>query len=167
MLNRRQFAIASGAAAFGWPSLSLAEALASSKVLCGFPAGGTTDAVSRRVAEKLQGGGYAKVELVDNKPGAGGRLAVDELKRSPADGSVLLLTPASMITLVSAPLQQAHVPHRGRDAGVHRLPAGVRLRRRPGGARVGEEPEGLPRLGQGQPGHRQLRLARRRHRRRT
>ncbi len=36
---------------------------------------------------------------MDNKPGAGGRLAVDELKRSPADGSVLLLTPASMITL--------------------------------------------------------------------
>ena len=55
--------------------------------------------MSRRVAEKLQAGGYAKVGLVDNKPGAGGRLAVDELRRSPPDGSTMLLTPAGVITL--------------------------------------------------------------------
>ncbi len=99
MLNRRLFISAGGAAAFGWPFPSFAEPLATAKVLCGFPAGGTTDAVSRRVSEKLQAGGYAKVSLVDNKPGAGGRLAVEELKRSAADGSVLLLTPAAMVTL--------------------------------------------------------------------
>ena len=52
---------------------------------------------------------------------------------------------------VSARLHQARVPDRGRDAGVHRLPARLRLRRRSGRARVGEEPEGLSRLGQGQP----------------
>jgi tripartite-type tricarboxylate transporter receptor subunit TctC len=104
MFDRRQFITAAAASTAGaglltWPRFAAAESLASSKVLCGFPAGGTTDAVSRRVAEKLQSGGYAKVGLVDNKPGAGGRLAVDELRRSPADGSVLLLTPAAMITL--------------------------------------------------------------------
>jgi tripartite-type tricarboxylate transporter receptor subunit TctC len=104
MFNRRQLltaaAAASGSAALGWPGLATAaEPIATAKVLCGFPAGGTTDAVSRRIAEKLQSGGYAKVGLVDNKPGAGGRLAVDELRRNPADGSTLLLTPASMITL--------------------------------------------------------------------
>jgi tripartite-type tricarboxylate transporter receptor subunit TctC len=99
MLNRRQFVTASGVAALGWPLVASAQEIATAKVLCGFPAGGTTDAVSRRVAEKLQSGGYAKTALVDNKPGAGGRLAVEELKRSPADGSVLLLTPAAMITL--------------------------------------------------------------------
>ena len=100
MLNRRQLIAATGVAGLGWPLLCAAsEPLANAKVLCGFPAGGTTDAVSRRVAEKLQSGGYAKVALVDNKPGAGGRLAVDELKRSPPDGSTLLLTPAAMITL--------------------------------------------------------------------
>lgn len=97
MLNRRQLIASTGLAAFGLPAM--AQSIATAKVLCGFPAGGTTDAVSRRVAEKLQAGGYAKVALVDNKPGAGGRLAVDELKRSPNDGSVLLLTPAAMITL--------------------------------------------------------------------
>jgi tripartite-type tricarboxylate transporter receptor subunit TctC len=67
-------------------------------VLCGFPPGGTTDAVSRRVADKLRGG-YAKTVLVENKPGAGGRIAVEELKRSAPDGTSLLLTPAAMITL--------------------------------------------------------------------
>ncbi|HEX6706948.1 MAG TPA: Bug family tripartite tricarboxylate transporter substrate binding protein [Albitalea sp.] len=99
MLNRRQFVAASAATGFGWPLLASAQAIDSAKILCGFPAGGTTDAVSRRVAEKLQSSGYAKVALVDNKAGAGGRIAVEELKRSPADGSVLLLTPAAMITL--------------------------------------------------------------------
>ena len=98
MLNRRQLIAASGLGAVGISVPASAQALSSAKVLCGFPAGGTTDAVSRRVAEKLQGG-YAKVALVENKPGAGGRLAVEELRRSPADGSVLLLTPAAMITL--------------------------------------------------------------------
>lgn len=99
IFERRQLMAAAGLAAVGIRGAAAAEPLANAKVLCGFPAGGTTDAVSRRVAEKLQQGGYAKVALVENKPGAGGRLAVDELRRSPADGSVLLLTPAAMITL--------------------------------------------------------------------
>jgi tripartite-type tricarboxylate transporter receptor subunit TctC len=54
--------------------------------------------VARRVADKMRGT-YAKVVLVENKPGAGGRLAVDELKRSAPDGSTLLITPAAMVTL--------------------------------------------------------------------
>ena len=104
MLNRRQMLAtalcAPGALSLAWPGIAAAaEPIATAKILCGFPPGGTTDAVSRRVADKLQGAGYAKVGLVDNKPGAGGRLAVDELRRSPADGSALLLTPAAMITL--------------------------------------------------------------------
>jgi tripartite-type tricarboxylate transporter receptor subunit TctC len=98
MLTRRQLLAATGLAAFGWPAIAQ-ETMPTLKVLCGFPPGGTTDAVSRRIAEKLQAAGLAKVALVDNKPGAGGRLAVDELRRSAADGSVMLLTPASMITL--------------------------------------------------------------------
>ncbi len=104
MMQRRHF-IASSAAtasALALPQFSLAQgtsaALENARVLCGFPAGGTTDAVSRHVADKLRGG-YAKVALVDNKPGAGGRIAVEELRRSAPDGSTLLLTPAGMITL--------------------------------------------------------------------
>ncbi len=101
MIDRRQFTLASAAlltTAGSARAQAQGPALESARVLCGFPAGGTTDAVSRRVADKLRGV-HAKTVLVDNKPGAGGRLAVEELKRSPNDGSVLLLTPASMITL--------------------------------------------------------------------
>jgi tripartite-type tricarboxylate transporter receptor subunit TctC len=97
MFNRRTF-IATTTATAAWPHLAFAQSLESARVICGFPAGGTTDAVSRRVADKLRGS-YAKNTLVENKPGAGGRLGVEELKRSAADGSTMLLTPASMITL--------------------------------------------------------------------
>jgi tripartite-type tricarboxylate transporter receptor subunit TctC len=76
----------------------LAQSLETARILTGFPAGGTVDVVARRVADKMRVG-YAKVVLVENKPGAGGRLAVDELRRSPNDGSSLLITPAAMITL--------------------------------------------------------------------
>jgi tripartite-type tricarboxylate transporter receptor subunit TctC len=102
--DRRQFLAATGGAfAFsglaGLPRLASAQTLVEqTRVLCGFPAGGTTDAVSRRVADKLRGS-FAKISLVENKPGVGGRLAVEELKRSAPDGTTLLLTPASPITL--------------------------------------------------------------------
>lgn len=98
MLNRRTFvAAAAGTGAF-LSFAARAQGVENLRLLCGYPAGGTSDAVARRVAEKLQGQ-YAKVALVDNKAGASGRLAVDELNRSPADGSVMLLTPASVMSL--------------------------------------------------------------------
>ena len=37
--------------------------------------------------------------MVDNKPGAGGRIALDVLKTAPADGTVLAMTPYSMLSL--------------------------------------------------------------------
>ncbi len=80
------------------PRLVHAQALDTVRILTGFPPGGTVDAVARRVAERLRGG-YAKTVLVENKPGAGGRLAVDELRRSNPDGTTLLITPAAMVTL--------------------------------------------------------------------
>lgn len=100
MTTRRQL-LAATAGAFGLaalPGLVRAQTLESARILVGFPAGGTVDAVARRVADKLRGS-YAKTVLVENKPGVGGRLAVEELKRSAPDGSTLLVTPAAMITL--------------------------------------------------------------------
>lgn len=98
-IQRREFIVATGAAALGgWSTVAHAQTVDTLKVICGFPPGGTTDAVSRRVADKLRGT-YAKNAIVENKPGAGGRLGVEELRRSPADGSTMLLTPAGMITL--------------------------------------------------------------------
>jgi tripartite-type tricarboxylate transporter receptor subunit TctC len=98
MLKRRQI-LTAAAALCAWPIAVPAQTLETVRILTGFPPGGTVDAVARRVADKLRAGGYAKVVLVENKPGAGGRLAVDELKRSANDGTSLLITPAAMITL--------------------------------------------------------------------
>ena len=98
MLNRRTVLSSAAAALAPWPLLARAQSIDTARILTGFPAGGTVDAVARRVADKLRGS-YAKVVLVENKPGAGGRLAVDELKRSANDGTTLLITPAAMITL--------------------------------------------------------------------
>jgi tripartite-type tricarboxylate transporter receptor subunit TctC len=98
MLNRRQVITAATGTLAGWPWLATAQAVDTARILTGFPAGGTVDVVARRVADKLRGT-YAKATLVENKPGAGGRLAVDELKRSAADGTTLLVTPAAMVTL--------------------------------------------------------------------
>jgi tripartite-type tricarboxylate transporter receptor subunit TctC len=102
MWNRRQFinTVAAGAAVSALPLRAYAQAptLELAKLVVGFPAGGTTDAVTRRVAEKMRGV-YAKNVIVENKPGAGGRIAAEMVKNTPPDGSTFLLTPASIITL--------------------------------------------------------------------
>lgn len=70
------------------------------KITNGFPAGGTADATSRRVGDKLAGSGFCKnAAVVENKTGAAGRIAIDTVKNGPADGSNLLLTPYSMMAV--------------------------------------------------------------------
>lgn len=54
-------------------------------VLVGFGAGGMTDVSSRIIAEKLEANLGVRV-LVENRPGAGGLLALDEALELPADG---------------------------------------------------------------------------------
>ncbi|AGU51646.1 putative BUG-like extracytoplasmic solute binding receptor,TTT family [Variovorax paradoxus B4] len=102
MTNRRQFVQAlGGAAALGalHPLAALAQAVQQAKIYYGFPAGSAGDSVARRVAEKLGDTPYSKINaVVENKPGAGGRIALDTLKTSPADGSVLCLAQASALS---------------------------------------------------------------------
>jgi len=100
--TRRQLLRASGAAALlatlGAGRAS-AQALDVVKIITGFPPGGTSDTLCRRVAEGLKGGSYAKVAVVENKAGAGGQIAVQSMKGAPTDGSVILQTPASMLMI--------------------------------------------------------------------
>lgn len=102
-MNSRRRLIQAGAAAglfgiVGWPAAVRAQGLELGKILVGFPAGGTVDVAARRVAERLRGG-YARTVIVENKPGAAGQIGVATLKDSPADGSVMLLTPSSMLSI--------------------------------------------------------------------
>jgi len=68
------------------------------RILAGFPAGGTVDFTARLLAERLRGV-WAPQVVVENRAGATGRLAIEEAMRAEADGSTILLTPASMITI--------------------------------------------------------------------
>jgi tripartite-type tricarboxylate transporter receptor subunit TctC len=103
MTDRRHFlhALGSAAALSALAPLSaLAQALDQVKILYGFPPGSAGDSVARRVAEKLAGTAYTKNPgVVENKPGAGGRIAVETLKASPADGTVLALAPVSALAV--------------------------------------------------------------------
>jgi tripartite-type tricarboxylate transporter receptor subunit TctC len=67
-------------------------------VIVGFPAGGGTDMIARILADRLRGP-YASTVLVENKPGAAARLAVEYVKNAEPDGSVMLFTPDFPITV--------------------------------------------------------------------
>jgi tripartite-type tricarboxylate transporter receptor subunit TctC len=69
------------------------------RIVTGFPPGGTSDTLCRRVAEAIKASAYTKLAIVDNKPGAGGQIAVQAMKGAATDGSVLLQTPASMLMI--------------------------------------------------------------------
>lgn len=104
MQDRRHFLLHAlgGAAALGAlaPLSALAQALDQVKIMYGFPAGSAGDSVARRVAEKIGGTPYSKNPgYVENRPGAGGRIAVEALKNSPPDGSVLTLAPVSALSV--------------------------------------------------------------------
>lgn len=64
------------------------------RIVVGFAAGGNGDIIARLLAEELRPVMGRNV-IVENKPGAGGRLAAQHLKASPADGSMYLLAPDS------------------------------------------------------------------------
>ena len=102
MTTRRHFVqSAASLAAFGaFPLAAFAQALEAVKIINGFPAGGTADSTSRRVAEKIGGTAYSKnAAVVENKPGAGGRIACEVVKAAPPDGATLLLTPYSCMSI--------------------------------------------------------------------
>jgi tripartite-type tricarboxylate transporter receptor subunit TctC len=70
----------------------------SAHIIVGFPAGGGTDVIARILAERLRGA-YAASVVVENKPGAAARIAVEYVKNAEADGSVMLFTPDFPITV--------------------------------------------------------------------
>lgn len=95
--NRRELMqLALGAVAASLPLMGHAQSIETAKVLAGFAPGGTVDTLARRVATKLAGS-YAKAAVVDNRPGAGGQIAISALKAAAPDGATLLVTPMSML----------------------------------------------------------------------
>jgi len=75
--------IASTAFAQSYPSKPI-------KIVVPFPAGGGTDLVARLITDKLSRM-WGQQVIVDNRPGAGGTIAMDLAAKSPPDGYTLVL----------------------------------------------------------------------------
>ncbi len=103
MITRRRL-LGAGGAAVGAASLGLplaarsAQAVKSGRIIVGFPAGGSNDVIARMLADQFRGR-YAQTMIVENKAGAGGRIGVEAVRNSAADGSVVLQTPGTILTL--------------------------------------------------------------------
>jgi len=98
-MKRREFTALAAAASL-LPA-AYAQSEKTIKVLVGFPPGGSIDIVARVLAEKMKDDLKANI-LIENRAGAGGRVAADLLKAAPADGSVVMITP--IVVPVLAPL---------------------------------------------------------------
>lgn len=101
MFNRRQFlttTIGAGTAALASPSIAIAQFVDKpARIIVGFAAGGSLDTIARVIADQMKG--YAPSLIVDNRPGAAGRIALEAVKASPPDGTTIVLTPASPLVL--------------------------------------------------------------------
>jgi tripartite-type tricarboxylate transporter receptor subunit TctC len=62
------------------------------RIIMPYPPGGAGDATARMLAEAMRTS-LKRLVIVENKPGAAGRLGVQAVKEGPADGSMLLFTP--------------------------------------------------------------------------
>ena len=97
--DRRRFVLRTLPVTALYPLLSFAQSLPdTARVIIGYPPGGPVDVVGRKLAERLNGR-LARNVIVENRPGAAGRLAIDALKAAPADGSAILVTPGSVVTM--------------------------------------------------------------------
>jgi len=67
------------------------------KILVGFPPGGSADVLARMVADALKDD-FSPI-VVDNKPGAGGRIALNMVKAAKPDGQTVIILPSGPMVL--------------------------------------------------------------------
>lgn len=68
------------------------------RIIVGYPAGATSDILTRVVAEHMAGT-LGQPVVVMNRAGAGGRLGNEAVKASTADGTTLLMTPVATMSI--------------------------------------------------------------------
>jgi tripartite-type tricarboxylate transporter receptor subunit TctC len=90
------------------------------KVLVGFAPGGGADLIARLLADKMKEAAPGTQFIVENRAGAGGKLAVDALRASAPDGSAVLLAP-----LVTPVLSQLTFKNPGYDPAKDMTPIGL------------------------------------------
>jgi tripartite-type tricarboxylate transporter receptor subunit TctC len=86
------------ASALGLATPARAQGGSPIAILVGFPPGGGPDFVARTLAQRM-GSTLERPVIVDNRPGAGGRIALERLKNGHADGTSFVLTPSGMLQI--------------------------------------------------------------------
>ena len=81
----------SAAVETAWPARAI-------RILVAYPSGGVSDAIARALAEKVAAGIGIPI-IVENQPGAGGRVAMDMLAKSTPDGYVLCFSAITPLAL--------------------------------------------------------------------
>jgi tripartite-type tricarboxylate transporter receptor subunit TctC len=101
-LSRRAFVLATAvaASAFVVPGAFAQGAYPSKpiRLVVPFPPGGGTDLIARTVAQKLTETLKWTI-VIDNRPGAGGNLGVDQVAKAPADGYTLVMGQTSNLAI--------------------------------------------------------------------
>ncbi len=103
VITRRRLLVTASAgsalAATGLAHIAAAQTVPRlARILVSFPPGGSADIVARLLADKLRGP-YATNLIVENRPGAGGRLVLEQARGMDADGSTIVFSPGSMIVV--------------------------------------------------------------------
>ena len=99
MLNRRKMVMGTAAlSALAMAERAGAQSAGNAFIISGFPAGGMGDYVARPLSERMRGK-YASNILVESRVGAGGRIAVEYVKRAAPDGLTILQIPSSPMVL--------------------------------------------------------------------
>ncbi len=100
-MKRRLFAASTAIALAALGALASPAALAQERTLrivVGFAPGGSVDVVARMLADRMRVSMGQNV-IVENKPGAGGRVALTDLRRAAPDGQTVVLSPSGALVI--------------------------------------------------------------------
>lgn len=103
----RRTVLGLGAAAAGIAALPAWAQRGPIRIFVGFPPGGLPDLVARALAEQFKRS-FDLPAVVENRPGANGRIAGQAVKNGASDGTIFLVAPASGMV---------HLPHVYNDLG--------------------------------------------------
>ena len=114
MMNKRQLlrSTALAAAAICLAGPAMAQDFPPSKpvtLVVGFAAGGAADAAARLIAKKL-GENIGQTMIVENKAGAGGNIAHQQVANGPTDGSMLLFGSIGPLTIAPHVMKVSYDP---------------------------------------------------------
>ena len=88
----RPLAAALALAACAWSGAALAQDKPALKMIVGFPPGGSVDVLARNLADAMRDD-FSTV-IVENRPGAAGRIALGQMKTTKPDGLTVIVAPS-------------------------------------------------------------------------